>query len=75
MAKIDYLNMDMAGWVSADGSYGCGSVTVFDPDMLSEFQWQVLDNLADSDKQPYIKAVIEKQDLSQWESDYESERE
>jgi hypothetical protein len=75
MAKVVYLDTEMAGWVSADGSYGYGSITIFDPESLSEFQWQVLDNLADSDKQEYIRAIIDSQDLSQWESDYESERE
>ena len=74
MAKIVYLDTEMVGWVSADGSYGCGSITVFDPETLTDFQWQVLDNLADSNKQDYIRAIIDSQDLSQWESDYESER-
>ena len=74
MAKVVYLDTDVAGWVSDDGSYGYGSITVFDPETLSDFQWQVLDELADSDKQNYVKAIIDSQDLSQWESDYESER-
>jgi len=72
MAKLTYLELRMSGWVSGDGSYGVGSITLFDPDTLTDFQWQVLDNLADSDKEPYIKAIINKKDLSEWESDYES---
>jgi hypothetical protein len=73
--KIVNLELDHAGWVSADGSYGVGSITLFAPSKISKFQWLVLDNLADSDKQEYIKAVIDRQDLSQWEDDYEDERE
>jgi hypothetical protein len=70
MAKLVYLDMPDVGWVSADGSYGYGSVTVFDPNTVTDFQWQVLDNLADSDKQPYIRAIINGENLTEWESDY-----
>jgi len=64
-----------AGWVTADGSYGEGGVILFDPDKISEFQYLVLDNLSDSERYVYINAVMNNEDLTYWESDYESERE
>ena len=56
------------GWVSEDGSYGWSRLVVFDPDLLTRHQWQVLDDLADSDKQAYVKAIIAGENLDEWES-------
>ncbi|NBW11605.1 MAG: hypothetical protein EBR82_26600 [Caulobacteraceae bacterium] len=59
MAKIDYLNANMVAWVTDDGSYGVGSVSVFDPDMLTDEQWERLANLSDYDRLAYVQAVID----------------
>jgi len=75
MAMGEWAGNYNAGWVTADGSYGEGAIILFDPRKLSDFQWQVLDNLADSEKYDYINAIMSGEDLTYWENDYESERE
>jgi hypothetical protein len=75
MGKDNWQDNYYAGWVTADGSYGEGGIILFDPNKLSRFHWFVLDCLADSDKYEYVQAILAGEDLTYWESDYESERE
>ena len=59
MAKIEYLNTKLVAWVTDDGSYGVGAVAVFNPDMLTDEQWERLANLSDYDRLAYVQAVID----------------
>ena len=55
-------------WVSEDGSFSYNNQLItFDPDLLTEKQWETLDELADSERIEYTLAVIEGDDLSEWE--------
>jgi hypothetical protein len=56
-----------SAWVCDDGSFGYGHVAHFDVNALDEDQWEVLENLGDNDKYDYVLAVLNNQDLSQWE--------
>lgn len=55
-------------WVSEDGSFGVGQVLHFDEDALDEEQWEVLDCLSDHRKFDYVHAVLNNQDLDEWEN-------
>lgn len=59
-------NTDKA-WVSEDGSYGVGYIVLFDQNALTEDQWETLSNLHDSDRYDYVMAVMNGEDLSEWE--------
>lgn len=56
-------------WVETDGSYGVSQVLMFDEDALDEDQWELLSNLSDNNKYDYVYAVLNNQDLSQWEDE------
>jgi len=62
----EYFAVESA-WVADDGSYGAGMVMYFSPDALTEEQWDVLDNLGDGSKYYYAHAVLNNEDLSEWE--------
>lgn len=64
----DYFAHDSA-WIADNGSYGVGMVIHFDANALTEDQWETLDNLSDSDKYDYIHAVLNNEDLSEWEDE------
>lgn len=67
--QLDNGNFPNIGWVSEEGSYGWGKVVLFDPDLLTRRQWDTLDELGDSDKLPYVEAIVNGDDLSRWELD------
>lgn len=69
MAKLDYVGSYNVGWVTADGSYGVGGVILFDPDSLTDSQWEVLDRLHDNDRIEYLDAILKNEDLSHWENE------
>lgn len=46
-----------AAWVSMDGEYGQG-VVVFDPDELTDDQWEKLTDMHDGDRAEYVVAII-----------------
>lgn len=54
-------------YVSEYGNWGTEEVLVFDITNLNEQQREVLDELSDYDKLPYIKAVLNGDDTSPWE--------
>ena len=56
-----------SAWVDEYGSYGASTVLHFDEDALDEEQWELLSNLSDNNKYDYVYAVLNNQDLSQWE--------
>ena len=74
MGNENWAGSYNAGWVTADGSWGEGGIILFDPNKLSSFQYFVLDCLRDSEKYDYINAIMNNEDLTYYESDYESER-
>ena len=56
-----------SGYVTADGTYGSGAIIVFDEALLTDEQWETLANLRDNDKYDYVLAVLNNEDLSEWE--------
>jgi hypothetical protein len=65
MSKKHYVG---TAWVSEDGSFSYNNQLVtFDPNALTEQQWETLDTLNDYDRIEYVLAVIDGDDLSEWE--------
>ena len=64
---INELVVTDKGFVTADGTYGVGAVIVFDESRLTESQWDTLSELRDNDKYDYVLAVLNNEDLSEWE--------
>lgn len=57
-------------YVSEYGNWGQEKVLVFDPALLTEEQYEILSILTDYDKMSYVKAIINGDDLTEWEEDY-----
>ena len=55
------------GWVDENGSYGVSAIAVFDSNALTEDQWDVLSELGDNDRFDYVSAILQGEDLSEWE--------
>lgn len=53
-------------YVSEYGNYGAEDCLSFDTTDITIAQWEVLTELPDYDKLPFVKAVLAKQDLSKW---------
>lgn len=51
------IHEDMA-FVSMDGDYGQG-IIVFDPDLLTEEQWDNMTELHDNDRAVYVAAILQ----------------
>jgi hypothetical protein len=55
-------------WVSEDGSFSYNNQLItFDPDLLTDKQWDTLAELADSERIEYALAVIAGESLTEWE--------
>lgn len=54
-------------YVSEQGNWGQEEVLVFDESQLTPRQWNTLDELCDSDKLPYVKAIMNDENTEQWE--------
>lgn len=54
-------------YISEYGNWGNEEVLVLDDNALTSDQWQLIDELADSDKLNYAKAILASADLSEWE--------
>jgi hypothetical protein len=65
--EIRELVLPNMAYVDADGSYGVGAIAVFQPDSLTEEQWETLANLRDSERLEYVVAILDGEDLSRWE--------
>ena len=63
-----YYIIHQDAWVTEDGSYGVGNVIHFQADALNEQQWDIVNNLSDNSRYDYIYAVLNNQDLSEWEN-------
>lgn len=54
-----YLHLtEPKGWVTDMGEFGANAIIVFDFKLLSDKQWNIVDNLHESDRMKYIKAVL-----------------
>lgn len=54
-------------YVTGDGNYGSDELIEFLYEELTNDQWEVLSNLPDYDKLPYVASVLNGEDLSDWE--------
>jgi hypothetical protein len=54
-------------YVSEYGNYGGENIIVFDDDLLTPKQWEILGIVNDYDKIDYVQAIIDGRDLSEWE--------
>ena len=63
-----YDKIGNVAFVDADGNY-CSEtdIVLFPIDTLNEEQWEVLSVLPDSDRLPYVEAILNGQDASEWE--------
>jgi hypothetical protein len=57
------------GYVSEHGNWGTEEVLVFDDGELTTKQWELLDILPDSDKIKYVQALLDGEDVSEWEDE------
>jgi hypothetical protein len=57
------------GYVSEHGNWGTEEVLVFDDGELTTKQWEFLDILPDSDKIKYVQALLDGEDVSEWEDE------
>ena len=55
------------GYVTADGNYGSDELVAFPSDLLKQKQWDRLGECSDYDRINYVKAIINGDDLSEWE--------
>jgi hypothetical protein len=60
--------LSQSSWVCEDGSYGSGFVLTFDMNDLTEEQWETLGELSDTDRIEYVQAILDGDDLSEWEA-------
>lgn len=65
--EIRELVLPEMAYVDADGSYGVGAIAIFQPDRLTEEQWETLANLRDSERLEYVVAILDGEELSRWE--------
>jgi hypothetical protein len=57
----------VTAWVADDGSYGTSLLTTFNPEDLTFEQWDIVGNLPDSERLPFIQAVLNGSDLTEWD--------
>jgi len=58
-------------YVSEYGNYGVEEVFVFDGDKLTPRQWDILGELIDEDKLPYVAEIIAGNDVSEFEEGFD----
>lgn len=46
-------------WVTADGEYGEGAFITFDPDEVTEEQWDRLVEMSDGSRYDYVSAILD----------------
>jgi hypothetical protein len=66
LIKVSEHPDNLAGWIAEDGSYGMCDILVFNESDLQEEHWEIFNELGDNERFAFVKAVITKQDLSQW---------
>ena len=53
----NYLIREDSAFVSMDGEYGQG-VVVFEPDLLTDKQWENVADMSSSDRAMYVVAIL-----------------
>lgn len=72
MSYYKYEHKPNTAWISEDGSYSAGNeLLTFDGDELTDKQWDIVSCLSDSERINYIIAVLDEQDLSEWEDEFD----
>ena len=70
---MSYNHNPSTAWISEDGSYSAGNELItFDSDLLTDKQWDILSDLPDTERIIYAIAVIDGQDVSEWEDEYDN---
>lgn len=46
-------------WVADDGSYGGGMHLSFEPNQLTNAQWEKLSEMSDGDRYEYVAAILD----------------
>lgn len=59
-------------WVTEDGSYGDGNIIYFEPETLTDMQWERLADMSDKDKLPYVRAIMDSDDKAVREIEMEN---
>lgn len=59
-------------YVTADGNYGGDDILIFEDSMLHGYQWEILSEMVDRDRLPYIAAIMagNKKLIKQIEKEY-----
>jgi len=71
---MSYNHNPSTAWISEDGSYSAGNELItFDTDCLTNRQWDILSDLPDTERIIYAIAVIDGQDVSEWEDEFDGE--
>jgi hypothetical protein len=71
---MSYKHNPSIAWISEDGSFSQeNELITFDTDLLTERQWEIVDQLSDSERIIYAIAVIDGQDVSEWEDEFDGE--
>jgi hypothetical protein len=66
LIKVSTDPDNLAGWIAEDGSYGMCDIVVFKESDLTEDQWEIFNELPESQTFNFVKAVINGEDLTQW---------
>ena len=71
---MSYTHNSNTAWISEDGSYSAGNELItFDGDELTDRQWEILSELSDSERIIYAIAIIDGQDVSEWEDEFDDD--
>ena len=71
---MSYTHKSDTAWISEDGSYSAGNELItFDGDLLTDRQWEILSCLSDSERIIYAIAVLDGQDVSEWEDEFDED--
>ena len=46
-------------WVTEDGSYGEGEIIYFEPETLTDAQWERLTDMSDNSRIKYVRAIMD----------------
>lgn len=62
----------MKAYVTEDGTYGGEKFLAFDSDALNDNQWEMLTDMADRDRLPYVEAILDKNNIAVCEIEMEN---
>jgi hypothetical protein len=53
------IKVPNTAWVADDGSYGAGEIVLFDPNELTDLEWEiVVEETSDMDRLDVIKQIL-----------------